>query len=143
MMGFDFQLVQPQAFIKSIIRTRRFNEYPIVVQRLRRNRTPQSSQKTRNPAAELLCSGVRLCAETAEKPCFKRFSGIEKVHRNSIKITVDFWRRRWDLNPCAGYPTYSLSRGAPSPLGYFSMVNIKEKCGGEEEIRTLGPLRDH
>ena len=53
------------------------------------------------------------------------------------------WRRRWDLNPCAGYPTYSLSRGAPSPLGYFSMVNIKEKCGGEEEIRTLGPLRDH
>ena len=75
--------------------------------------------------------------------CFKRFSGIEKVHRNSIKITVDFWRRRWDLNPCAGYPTYSLSRGAPSPLGYFSMVNIKEKCGGEEEIRTLGPLRDH
>ena len=30
------------------------------------------------------------------------------------------WRRRWDLNPCAGHPTYSLSRGAPSPLGYFS-----------------------
>ena len=22
---------------------------------------------------------------------FKRFLGIEKVHRNSIKITVDFW----------------------------------------------------
>ena len=74
--------------------------------------------KNTNPAAELLCSGVRLCAEAAEKPCFKRFSGIEKVHRNSIKITVDFWRRRWDLNPCAGYPTYSLSRGAPSPVSY-------------------------
>jgi hypothetical protein len=87
-----------------------------------------SHAKNTNPAAELLCSGVRLCAETVEKPYFKRFSGIEKVHRNSIKITVDFWRRRWDLNPCAGYPTYSLSRGAPSPLGYFSMVNIKEKC---------------
>ena len=42
-------------------------------------------KKTRNPATELLCSGVRLCAETAEKPYFKRFSGIEKVHRNSIK----------------------------------------------------------
>ena len=28
---------------------------------------------------------------TAEKPYFKRFSGIEKVHRNSIKITVDLW----------------------------------------------------
>ena len=24
------------------------------------------------------------------------------------------------MNPRAGYPTYSLSRGAPSPLGYFS-----------------------
>lgn len=148
-MEFDFQLVQPQAFIqafirmhfiaafliKSIIRTRRFNDYD--------GTERHNPRKKQNPAAELLCSGVRLCAETAENPYFKRFSGIEKTHRNSIKITVDFWRRRWDLNPCAGYPTYSLSRGAPSPLGYFSMVNIKEKCGGEEEIRTLGPLRDH
>ena len=32
-----------------------------------------------------------LYAGTAEKPYFKRFSGIEKVHRNSIKITVDLW----------------------------------------------------
>ena len=32
---------------------------------------------------------------------FMRFSGIEKVHRNSIKITVDLWRRGWDSNPCA------------------------------------------
>ena len=23
---------------------------------------------------------------------FKRFSGIEKAHRNSIKITVDLWQ---------------------------------------------------
>ena len=51
------------------------------------------------------------------------------------KIVVSFWRRRRDLNPRAGYPTYSLSRGAPSPLGYFSMVNI---IGGEREIRTPG-----
>ncbi len=28
------------------------------------------------------------------------------------------------MNPRAGYPTYSLSRGAPSPLGYFCMVII-------------------
>ena len=47
----------------------------------------------------MLCGGVRLCAETAEKPDSKRFSGIEKAHRNSIKITVDLWRRRWDSNP--------------------------------------------
>ena len=49
--------------------------------------------KRANPAAEMLCSGVRLCAETSETPYFKRFLGIEKVHRNSIKITVDFWQR--------------------------------------------------
>ena len=86
-----------------------------------------SHAKNTNPAAELLCSGVRLCAETAEKPYFKRFSGIEKVHRNSIKITVDFWRRRWDLNPCAGYPTYSLSRGAPSPTWVLLHGEYKRK----------------
>ena len=45
----------------------------------------------------MLYSGVHLCAEKAEKPYFKRLSGIEKVHRNSIKITVDLWRRRRDL----------------------------------------------
>ena len=34
---------------------------------------------------------------------FKRFSGIEKVHRNSIKITVDLWRRWRDLNSRYGF----------------------------------------
>ena len=47
----------------------------------------------------MLCSGVHLCAEKAEKPYFKRFSGIEKVHRNSIKITVDFWWSIGESNP--------------------------------------------
>ena len=41
----------------------------------------------------------------------------------------DVWRRRWDLNPCAGFPTYSLSRGAPSPLGYFSKMVKYIKSG--------------
>ena len=63
-----------------------------------------------------------------------------------------FWRRRRDLNPRAGYPTYSLSRGAPSPLGYFCMVNLilqyiirslnpSLTFGGESGIRTHGALR--
>ena len=30
------------------------------------------------------------------------------------------WRRRRDLNPRDTFAPYSLSRGAPSPLGYFS-----------------------
>ena len=141
--------------IRSIIRTRLFNDYlgsltnTPVIQRLPQPFNDYNATESYNPPKthktppQNYSAAVRLCAWTAEKPYIKRFSGIEKVHRNSIKITVDFWRRRWDLNPCAGYPTYSLSRGAPSPLGYFSMVKIKEKCGGEEEIRTLGPLRDH
>ena len=48
--------------------------------------------KRTKPRRRIACSGVRLCAETSEKPYFKRFSGIEKVHRNSIKITVDLWQ---------------------------------------------------
>ena len=32
-------------------------------------------------------------------PCFKRFSGVEKVNRNSIKITVDLWSEWRDSNP--------------------------------------------
>ena len=38
----------------------------------------------------LLCSGF-LCYRGSWKPYINRFSGIEKVHRNSIKITVGFW----------------------------------------------------
>ena len=30
------------------------------------------------------------------------------------KMTIKLWRRRRDLNPRAGYPTYALSRGASS-----------------------------
>ena len=47
--------------------------------------------KRTNPAAELPCRGVYSCAETTEKPYFKRFLGTEKTHRNSIRITVDLW----------------------------------------------------
>ena len=37
----------------------------------------------------------------SRKALFQVVSGIEKVHRNSIKITVDLWRRERDSNPCA------------------------------------------
>ena len=53
------------------------------------------------------------------------------------------WRRRRDLNPCAGFPTYSLSRGAPSPLGYFSMVNsIKNYLASDSGIYKWRRGRD-
>ena len=37
-----------------------------------------------------------------------------------------FWRRSRDLNPGTVLPVYSLSRGAPSPLGYFSKAECSE-----------------
>lgn len=40
---------------------------------------------------------------------------------NKINLTAKamrfYWRGLRDLNSRAGFPTYSLSRGAPSPLG--------------------------
>ena len=71
---------------------------------------------------------------------FMRFSGIEKVHRNSIKITVDLWRRTRDLKPTplAGEPLHHL--GNPPMV---NKTNKIIKIGGEEGIRTLGPFRDH
>ena len=47
------------------------------------------------------------------------------------------------MNPCAGFPTYSLSRGAPSPLGYFSMVNsIKNYLASDSGIYKWRRGRD-
>ena len=48
--------------------------------------------------------------------------------KKSIAFAMLFcWRRRRDLNPRAGHPTYSLSRGAPSPLGYFCKYSFKKQ----------------
>ena len=51
----------------------------------------------------MLCDGVFLCAETAETPNFKRFLG-KKIHRNSIKITVEFMAERKGFEPLWGCP---------------------------------------
>ena len=40
-------------------------------------------------------------------------SGQKKLWSLS-KMTIKLWRRRRDLNPRAGFPTYTLSRGASS-----------------------------
>ncbi len=73
------------------------------------------------------------------------FSPQRKKTLEQISV---FWRRRRDSNSRAGHPAYSLSRGAPSPLGYFSMVNqlyeirrktgAEKRNGGESGIRTHG-----
>ncbi len=42
-------------------------------------------------------------------------------------MVLFIWRRRRDLNPRASCPTYTLSRGASSPLEYFSKVKMFKK----------------
>ena len=84
--------------------------------------------------------------------CWKNGRKTKKTLRNEVPFS---WRGRRDLNPRAGFPTYSLSRGAPSPLGYFRILwskggNVMRNVpfrmystGGEGGIRTHGSLRNH
>ena len=63
----------------------------------------------------------------------KRATKRKEKRQSSFENCRFFWRRKRDLNPRAGFPTYSLSRGAPSPLGYFCVVNY-------ENIKLMVPL---
>ena len=58
----------------------------------------------------------------------------------AVKPTF-LWRRKRDLNPRAGFPTYSLSRGAPSPLGYFSKM-LKHNYYDRHRMNSAN-LNDH
>ena len=48
------------------------------------------------------------------------------------------WRRKRDLNPRDTFAPYSLSRGAPSPLGYFSSL---WRRGWDSNPRALSDKR--
>ncbi len=76
--------------------------------------------KRTKPRRRIACSGVHLCAETAEKPDSKRFSGIEKVHRNSIKITVDLWSEWLDSNQRPLEPHSSAIPNFATPGFHFA-----------------------
>ena len=52
------------------------------------------------PPQNRSAAGICYKLKQPKAPDLKRFSGIEKCHRNSIKITVDLWRRVRDSNPC-------------------------------------------
>ena len=79
--------------------------------------------KSRNPAAEFLRSGINLCTEAIEKPCIKQFSGIEKVHRNSIKITVALCQPAAEKMPDGKMPKDSNQRGS-WPHRKHSSINL-------------------
>ena len=68
------------------------------------------------------------CASLSAHPAlrFKASPTKRKIRHTRMSMPY-FWRRRKDLNLRAGYPTYTLSRGASSPLEYFStgvVVNL-------------------
>ena len=69
--------------------------------------------KRTNPAAELPCRGVHLCAETTEKPNFKRF-------RAQKKSTVILSELRWTYGGPGGIRTLDLcvANAALSQLSY-------------------------
>ena len=97
--------------IRSIIRTRLFNDYLGSLANTLSNSTitrlfndyndteSYNPPKTHEPRRRIGLQRGSLYDGTAENPYFKRFSGVEKVHRNSIKITVDLWQRMRDSNP--------------------------------------------
>ena len=65
-----------------------------------------------------------LYAGTAEKPYFMRFSGIEKVHRNSIRITVDFFYARKPLE----IKTFAVFEHKRTPLQSNYAVGFRAFC---------------
>ena len=100
------------------------------------------TQKT--AGTKLIPTTGRIKAGLTEKAILKKLPMIVSWGVLRIKNpTENLWdivyykRGLRDLNSRAGFPTYSLSRGAPSPLGYFSMVNanplknVAERVGFE------------
>ena len=57
----------------------------------------------------------------------KKSRNEEQAKKKTVQIKSKpfIWRRRRDLNPRAGFPTYALSRGASSPLEYFCIMVTK------------------
>ena len=80
----------------------------------------------------MLCGGVHLCAKTAEKPYSKRFSaffGHRKIHRNSIKITVDLWRSGRDSNPRTAFDRHTISsRARYDHFDTTAYLNAQQQC---------------
>ncbi len=61
--------------------------------------TAVAPTKRRKPRRRIALQRGSFMLWNGENLNFKQFSGIEKVHRNSIKITVDLWWRLRDSNP--------------------------------------------
>ena len=78
----------------------------------------------------LLSSSTGRSRARAHAPPGARFQILSHTKKQAPLVLVFWWRRRRDLNPRAGCPTYTLSRGASSA----SWVLLR--IGGESGIRT-------
>ena len=113
----DFLTSKSQSFKqKRLDKKQAFQPVPYLAYHFRRMICPPSKQRyfsigiiscqLKNPGGN---SGILACGVS------------EKRKSTGTKIPMlFFWRRKRDLNPRDTFAPYSLSRGAPSPLGYFS-----------------------
>ena len=90
-------------------------------------------------------------ASLTRKKLVARVSRRENIYNRTGKPSVTFckkvaasyislaatWRRRRDLNSRAAYTTYTLSRGASSPLEYFSTVKISDPSSAKPLVCRL------
>ena len=89
------------------------NEYPQLLNDYSKTEMQNDCKKHKTSPQNSSAAGFAYVLKQPKIPYFKRFLGIEKVHRNSIKITVDLWRRVRDSNPrCLA--AHDFSRVAPS-----------------------------
>ena len=70
----------------------KINEIPISLT-LTAAQTAAAPTKHRTPRRRIVLRRGSFMLHNGKSLDFKRFLGIEKVHRNSIKITVDLWQR--------------------------------------------------
>ena len=82
-----------------------------------------------------VCKGVVIFLPTQKVQKPKKSKKISTLH--DVQDAY-LWRRKRDLNPRDTFAPYSLSRGAPSPLGYFSSL---WRRGWDSNPRALSDKR--
>ena len=79
---------------------------------LHRTKKENDCKKHKTSPQNSSAAGFAYVLKQPKIPYFKRFLGIEKVHRSSIKITVDLWRSGRDSNPRTAFDRHTISSRA-------------------------------
>ena len=88
------------------------NEYPQLLNDYSKTEMQNDCKKHKTSPQNSSAAGFAYVLKQPKIPYFKRFLGIEKVHRNSIKITVDLWRSGRDSNPRTAFDRHTISSRA-------------------------------